>query len=302
MERLVRIAAVLSASPKHGVPVDRLVAIAGFRPGESGREQLQRELRYLERQGWQIERVSHEGERATYRMTTLDNRLRVRLSPPEAAALQRAAMLARRSDLIERVGLTQEEVPTPAPVDVRLDGEPSALSAVLEAVRRRALLRFSYKGTTRLAHPQSVAPRHGRWYLHALEDDAAGDTATEVKAFVVARMSGVEALAAGTARHLTLERRPDLHPMRWEIDPPVEVMLRTQGCFRADVVRWLLEPMGEHHSGDTLDLRYRVTNRSAFRARLYELGTRVELLGPSEVRAEVLAELESLAGGAGDGG
>ena len=37
--------------------------------------------------------------------------------------------------------------------------------------------------------------------------------------------------------------------------------------------------------------------RSAFRDRLYELGRRVELLGPHEVRDEVLAELSVIARG-----
>jgi hypothetical protein len=39
-----------------------------------------------------------------------------------------------------------------------------------------------------------------------------------------------------------------------------------------------------------------VTNRSAFRTRLYELGRRVELLGPDEMRREIVAELRRMAG------
>jgi hypothetical protein len=44
-------------------------------------------------------------------------------------------------------------------------------------------------------------------------------------------------------------------------------------------------------------MRFRVTNRTAFRDRIYELGTRVEVLGPADVREELLAELELLADG-----
>jgi hypothetical protein len=39
-----------------------------------------------------------------------------------------------------------------------------------------------------------------------------------------------------------------------------------------------------------------VTNRRVFRYRLYELGTRVRVVGPDDVRAEILAELRAFAG------
>ena len=292
MERLVRIAAALSAHPRYGLPADTLVSIAGFGAGESGRDQLTREIRHLERQGWQFERTTGEGQRATYRMMTTDNRLKVRLSLPQAAALQRAALLARRSDLLDKLGLPAEGTPTPAPVDVRIGGEEDALDAALDAIRRRARLRFRYKGRTRLTDPQSVGQQNGKWYLRALEDD--GET---VKTFMVGRMSEVKPGKSGAARHVATERHLDLHPMRWAIDPPVDVVLRTDVVFRPDVVRWLLDPTSEEERDGVVEMRYRVTNRSAFRDRLYELGRRVELLGPHEVRDEVLAELSVIARG-----
>lgn len=292
MERLVRIAAALSAQPKLGVPAERLVAIAGFKNDESGHRQLQRDLDHLDKQGWQIENVSAAGAEARYRMVTQDNRLKVRLSLPQAAALQRAALVARRSDLVTRLGLPETDVPATPPADLRVGGESEALDGALEAVRLRALLRFRYKGAPRLVHPQSVSQQNGRWYLLGLEDGS--DT---TKTFMVARMSDVRTEEPGTARHLPVERHLALHPMRWELDPPVDVVVRTQPAFRADVVRWLLEPVAEDTKGDDVDMRYRVTNRSAFRDRVYELGTRVELLGPADVRAELLAELELLATG-----
>jgi hypothetical protein len=59
----------------------------------------------------------------------------------------------------------------------------------------------------------------------------------------------------------------------------------------------LLEPAAETDLLDgTVELRYLVTNREALRSRLYELGTRVRLVGPEDVRAELLAELAEMAG------
>ena len=45
-----------------------------------------------------------------------------------------------------------------------------------------------------------------------------------------------------------------------------------------------------------LELTYVVTHRRVFRYRLYELGTRVSVASPDEVRAEIVAELAALAG------
>jgi predicted DNA-binding transcriptional regulator YafY len=41
-----------------------------------------------------------------------------------------------------------------------------------------------------------------------------------------------------------------------------------------------------------------VTNRSAFRGRLFELGSRVRLLGPDELRDDVRDHLLAVLGGA----
>ena len=38
-----------------------------------------------------------------------------------------------------------------------------------------------------------------------------------------------------------------------------------------------------------------MTHRAAFRARLYELGRRVRVLGPDDVRDEIIAELTAIA-------
>jgi hypothetical protein len=43
-------------------------------------------------------------------------------------------------------------------------------------------------------------------------------------------------------------------------------------------------------------MTYVVTNCRIFRYRLYELGTRVRVVGPDDVRAEILAELATFEG------
>lgn len=298
MERLVRIAAYLQAFPEIGVLGEDLIKVAGFDGGRDAGTQLKRELGHLEAQGWQIENVNGPGEPARYRMTTVDNRLRVRLTPGQQAELRRAVLLARREDLVQRLGLPAgsggDELPVPAAVRAVT---PDALPLVVDAVRDHQLLTFTYKGTRRVVHPESVRNQNGTWYLRAVED---GDLdAPVVKAFVVSRMTRPEAGAPESAQRVPAVRHTGLHPMSWEIDPPVEVTLRTPAHFEADVRRWLGEPEGVEADGDDVRMRYRVTHRAALRTRLNELGDRVRIEGPDEVRAEVIAALDAARGGSG---
>jgi predicted DNA-binding transcriptional regulator YafY len=147
-------------------------------------------------------------------------------------------------------------------------------------------LRFRYGGRDRLVHPESVRSQNEHWYLRGLEDGT-----DVVKAFVVSRMSAVAIDRPDTAQRVNAEPSLTLHPMRWQVDPPVDVTVRTTSAYRLDVVRWLGKPSSETSEGETVDMTYAVTNRAALRTRLYELGPRVELISPDEVRLEIVDEL-----------
>jgi predicted DNA-binding transcriptional regulator YafY len=238
-------------------------------------------------------------------MTTVDNRLRLRLTPGQQAALRRAVLLADRGDLVQRLGLPASSKPSEvdAQVPAAAAADDERLTHVVRAVRDRCVLRFGYKGTVREVHPESLRTQNGTWYLRGVEDadlaEAPPDGAV-VKAFVVGRMKDPEVGAPGSARALPAIHHTGLHPMTWEIDPPVEVTLQTTAVFEPDVRRWLGEPLSvERVPGEGEDavlIRYRVTHRAALRARLNELGRRVRIVGPEDVRAEVVAELAAAAG------
>ena len=293
MERLVRIAAVLKVAGDRGVGADKLVRVAGF-DGKDRMDQLTKELRHLRNQGWQIGNVAEPGEPGHYRMVTVDNRFRVRLTAAQQRALQQAVLLADRRELVARLGLPADQTPpevTPTLQPALLDEKPST---VLGAVRRRCLLRFRYGGRERVVHPESVRHQNMRWYLRAVE--VGGD---EAKLFVVARMSEVDRDAPGTAEPVEGERYLALHPMKWKVDPPVRVTVRAESAYRPDVERWLGTPADVRDDGDDVELTNEVTNRAALKVRLYELGPRVTLVGPEDVRRELLDELAALAEGVG---
>jgi hypothetical protein len=99
-----------------------------------------------------------------------------------------------------------------------------------------------------------------------------------------------------SARAVPPTRHVALHPMSWEIDPPVEVTLRAAADFEPDVRRWLGDPVAVEADGDEVLLRYRVTHRAALHARLVELDDRVRVEGPAQARQELVDFLKAARG------
>ena len=62
MERLVRLASVLSHAGRVGVPAATLIEVADFDGDKDLGSQLHRELKYLRDQGWEITNVAAKGE------------------------------------------------------------------------------------------------------------------------------------------------------------------------------------------------------------------------------------------------
>lgn len=291
MERLVRLTAVLSEAGERGAPAATLMRVAGFDSNDST-DALAREFRHLRGQGWQIDNIAPSGESAVWRLRTGDSRLRLRLTPAQQAALQRAVLLADREDLALQLGLEPDDVRPAAEAAVRQPEDIEHLDVALRAVQRGAVIRFRYNGSERLVHPASVRHQNNQWYLSGQEDGG-----TEVKHFVVARMSEVRIGQAGTGRRIEPVRRLALHPLRWEMDEPVDVVIAVADEYVPDAVRWLQEPARSEASGDGVSLlTYRVTHRAAMRARIYMLGERVTVVGPDDFRDEMLTELREMAG------
>lgn len=284
----MRIAAVLWAAGRDGVGVDRLAKVGGFASPDPStrREQVARELRHLERQGWRVVNTAGAGSPAHYRMETVDNRVALHLSRGQAAALQRAALVADRADLLNRLGLTGSRPASDAAVRVH-DNPAAELEPVLDAVRHHCVVTFRYKSTKRRAHPQAVRRRGGTWYLWALENGA-----EQPKWFAVSRMDEVELDAPGSARQLDDTPRWSFDPLSWSVDPPTDVIVAVDPEYRADVVALLGSPRLEQHDSAEVRMTFTTGNWAAARARVYELGPRVRVLGSAESRDSLLHELD----------
>ncbi len=311
MERLTQILFVLSRSPERTATSDRLlehVEYGADRP-EDRRRQLMRDIGHLTELGWEISSVGADGEPGRYRLVAGDLRLRVDFSAAEQAELQRAARVAQLSGIAADLGPAEQQEPSGRSFVPRAD-DVGELDAVQRAVSAHCLLSFDYRGRSRTVHPHRVHLRTGGWYLRARAVDEA-----EVKTFRLDRMEQVVLGQPGTAEVPPTDAHLRIDPIAWQVDPPLVAVLGTTAEHAPQVAATLAGPdptavinegtaggaatgrPGDTGAAEEVVLRVRVSNRAAFRGRLYELGVRVRLLGPAELREEVRAHLLAVAGG-----
>lgn len=287
MERLVRLIGALNQHPS-GAAVEQLLRAVGAPDAadEARRRMLSRDIEQLNRLGYDIRNVAEPGADGRYAMRARDNRLQVHLTAEQRGELLRAAIAAGLEGMAAHLG---DGGPA--------GGQPASTIGVLDLVQRattrRCRVRFVYKGEPRLAHPARLHSGPSGWYLSAREEGQ-----SIVKEFVVSRMSAVRLDAPGTADAVAAVPRPSLDPLTWLQDPPTTVDVETPAEHRLLVENLLGRPLHAAEEARTVRMTYVVTNRRVFRWRLYELGTRVRVLGPEEVGAEIVAELESFLAGA----
>jgi predicted DNA-binding transcriptional regulator YafY len=286
MERLVRLIGALNQHPTGATLAVLLKAVAPEAAGdEARRRMLSRDIEHLNHLGYDIRNVAEPGTDGVYLMRARDNRLQVHFTPEQRGELLRAAIAAGLEGLGGHLGADGggRQAP-PATADLDL---------VQRGTTRHCLVRFTYKGEPRVVHPARVHSGPSGWYLAGREDGQ-----DVVKEFVVSRMSEVSLDPPGTAAVVDEPARPSLDPLSWRLDPPTDVVIEVPREHRLLVENLLGEPTGVTEQAGAVRMTYAVTNRAVFRWRVYELGTRVRVVGPEDVRREMLAELESLLAGA----
>ena len=104
----------------------------------------------------------------------------------------------------------------------------------------------------------------------------------------------VDDMSAAGSRIVAGERKIMLD--EWAL-PDFDVLVRTTPAHQPHVEAMLGPASAVETVGEDVVLTIPVTHRQAFRQRLYELGSRVLLVGPEHVRDEVAAELMAVADG-----
>ena len=294
IERLVRILAVLEGAGTTGTTQERLLEVAGYGGAspDSQRRMLTKDITYLNRSGWDIQHVAEAGTEGRYVRHARDIRLRVELTPAEQAELARVGRLAGINEFAEYVG-TDAGPPEHPAAHARIEPRPAhdtRLPLCLVAAAQRQVVQFMYKGRARTVHPRVVQPGPSGWYLVGWEEASRAE-----KFFVVDRMRNLVLDRPGSARPGEENAPKSLDPATWQVDPATDVEVETMPEFVEQVKLALHPVIREQAAGDRTVLTLRVTNRSAFRTRLYALGTRVRVLGPDDVRKEIVDELAKLA-------
>jgi predicted DNA-binding transcriptional regulator YafY len=266
IERLFRIVIFLNDRAAEGADVSRLARAAGYDDDTSGISALRRDIRNLRGAGWGIENTASEGADAHYVLHAQDNRLAVVLTPAERALLTQT--------------LHDWQVPQ----------QPKCLGELERAAERHCLTHFSYKGKRREVHPYTVHSGPSGWVLRGRE------TGSEtVKSFVVSRIADDVVIdRPGSAEAVRTVPHREFDPMRWEVDPAVDVTLLTRAEHVDEVGRSLAgAQVVDDTDPENVRMSVRVTHRAAFRSRLYTLGVRVRVLGPEEIVDEIVSELRA---------
>jgi predicted DNA-binding transcriptional regulator YafY len=287
MERLVRLIGALTQHPQ-GAPLPVMLTALGSADAapEARRRMLSRDVDQLNLLGYDVRNVAEAGADGVYVMRARDNRLQVLLTPEQRGELLRAALAAGLDDLGGHLGATD---PPTAPSAAA--PSPPTLDLVQRGTTRHCLVRFTYKREPRVVHPGQVHSGPSGWYLRGREEGSG-----IVKEYVVSRMSDVALGDPGSADVLDEVSRPTLDPLSWGEDPPTEVVLAVEPDQLVLVENLLGPPTRTEEGPGGLLTTYVVTNRAVFRWRLYELGTRVRVVAPDDVRDEMLAELRAMVG------
>lgn len=286
-QRLVSLTVALVNAESAGVPALRLANALGYQGIDaSRREALARDIGKLRGIGIAIDNVARSGDEARWVLRPGDSRIAVRFTPEQRTQLARAAL---RAGLGMAAALTDAAVPDPDAerVTVAPVARPDALDEAIRAVSARCVLRCTYNGKRRTVDPTGVRRSSGGWVLTGFDRSRGA-----ARSFYVARMTGVSLDDPGTAREFPDLAERGIDPLTWAVDPPLTARLAVPSQFRGDVERLLgprLQPAAASDGTDVVAVP--VTNRWVFLARVIELGERVTLVGPDELRADLARRL-----------
>lgn len=218
------------------------------------------------------------------------------LAPDELAALHVAVTTVRLEGLggteaIWKLGGTQEAVATSPPL-AALPGSEH-LPALFDAVSRRRVVSFVYRGEPRQLEPHRLAFRNGHWYVSGRDADK-----DEARSFRLDRITSDLGSGPPDAfeRPVAAATPP---PAPWEMGDEEAVEARL--LVDADQVAWVTAEVGEEAVVERREdgaaiVALRVTNRAAFRTFALGLLDRGEVLEPATLRQDMVDWLHALVG------
>jgi predicted DNA-binding transcriptional regulator YafY len=218
------------------------------------------------------------------------------LDADELAALHLATAAVRMEGLpgteaVWKLGGAAGEVGGDAVPVAALPSIPQ-LVPLFGAVAERAPVTFAYRGETRTIDPHRLSFSRGHWYLDGWDHDRADD-----RQFRLDRIDGEVTLGeAGSFERPQATRRGPAQPWTIGGEEPITARVRVD----ADQAGWAVDHVGADavsttEADGTVVLELTVTNRDAFRSFVLGFLDHAEVLGPQELRDDLVDWLRSVA-------
>ncbi len=308
LERLTNLVALLLEA-RRPLTLEQIAdALAGQYPeGRAARRgAFERDKAILREGGIPIESQVLSGDAAGATGYLIDRRryeLRLDLTPEETRALQMAVAAVHlrpdwSADALLKLGV---DVDVGAPDGDAGPGPSAALPALaslpllFEAATARAPVRFRYNERDREVEPYGLVTRDGFWYLAGL-DRSRGERRT----FRVDRIEGD--VVAGDPSSFVVPEGFDLaHAVADDpkaIGAPQEALVEVMPVRAAKVVREVGEAaVAERRPDGSVLVRVPCANQVAFRSWVLGLLDDAVVVGPPEVRADIVTWLRAVASG-----
>jgi len=299
LERLTDLVLVLLNANRPMTLSELAGDVPGYPQGRDARRQaFERDKRLLREEGIPLLTEAVEGpEQYGYRIDPETFYLPdLHLTPDEQAALQLAVAGVHLGDpsgrdALAKLGATGVSEARPlASFD-----PPRALVPLFDAVRTRASVRFRHRGADRSMSPAGLWFRRGHWYVVGWDADRQAARSFRVDRIEDLPQVGQEGSAVLPDHFDASAAVPD-EPwlIGGEEAEDVEVVV---DVVEAQRVVDELGPSSLVERGDDGSVRVRisVSNRDALRSWVLGLLDHAEVIGPPEVRAEIVGWLDSVA-------
>jgi predicted DNA-binding transcriptional regulator YafY len=306
VERLTNLLALL-LSTKEALTLEQINdRLQAYPEGEAGRRAFERDKDLLRSEGVPVSIEYREGAggAGAYRVRAEDYYLPpLDLDGEERVALHLALAAVRfESGWQQQVRWKLGEAEVDAAPPLAALPTVDALPALFDASRQRASVTFGYHGERRTVDPWGLLFRGGFWYLIG-HDHGRGEQRT----FRVDRIDDGK-VVPGEPGSVTAEEPagfdltaalPD-DPLLIGVDPPVAASVLVDGALAAKVeAEHGEDTVVERRDDGSVVVQVDVVNRAAFRSWLLGLRDHATVLGPADLRAEIVAWLSSFAGAAG---
>lgn len=305
-ERMLNLVALLTESSVPLTLEDISNKMVGQYPeaDEARRTSFERDKRSLRALGLPITTQTLSGSDAGKTAYSIDRSeyalIDFGLTEEELDALQQAAALVQigtpwGKQAVQWLG---GEISSPEiSAAVKVDAQSRVLPLLWDAIGSRSVVSFAYRSRQRVVHPYGLLARNGFWYLIGF------DTARDMQVtFRVDRIDGEVTTGEPDAF-----QRPDnfnvltafaRDPKEFADGPQEVAVVRLDHRVAPAAVRELGDDaIVARRSDGSLDVEVACGNRTAFKSWLYAMVDRAEVISPENVRQEIIADLQKMAGG-----